>query len=249
MWRRIALTVLVGFSVFVIGCAQAELEQLRAHRSNLQEQLGRIEAEKGRLSNSIEMLRAQNRDLQAKMGELQEQNRRMGGAIAEYEQRENRQKKQYEELQRLVQDLAGITAETGPEGNFIRLEAEVLFAPGKATLVEEAKKALNSIADSLKRKRGQKLRIDGHTDGVPITHSDWDDNYHLAAMRANAVRRYLASKGVQEENMYVVGFGPNEPRVPPANKTAPEPANRRVEILLVPEEIEGVENILKELKG
>ena len=79
------------------------------------------------------------------------------------------------------------------------------------------------------RRRGRYglLFIDGHTDADPIarTKDQWEDNWDLAATRANAVRKYLTSKGVDTRQVDLRAFGPNKPK---GNKAA----SRRVEIVV-----------------
>ena len=92
------------------------------------------------------------------------------------------------------------------------------------------------VADFLLKSDGRKLRIDGHTDGQPLkaTKGKWGNNYRLAAERALAVREYLAGRGVPAGDMIVAGYGPNAPAVDPTAPEAEEPANRRVEIFIIP---------------
>ena len=104
------------------------------------------------------------------------------------------------------------------------------------------------LRKNVRRNDQQLIRVDGHSDGEPIKHSQWKDNYHLSAMRAHAVMQYLASQGVPAQNMYIVGFGPNRPLVEPVEPEAPMPKNRRVEILLVPQAQRSIEQILEQFR-
>ena len=70
--------------------------------------------------------------------------------------------------------------------------------------------------------------MDGHTDSDPITRTkdQWEDNWDLAAARANAVRRDLTAHGVNPKNVDLRSFGPNHPK-------AKKEASRRVEIVVM----------------
>jgi flagellar motor protein MotB len=110
----------------------------------------------------------------------------------------------------------------------VNLPGEILFEPGKAALKGSAHGTLDKIASAIKRDySGKKVFIDGHTDADPIsrTKEQWEDNWDLAAARANAVRKYLTTKGVDTRLVDLRAFGPNKPK---GNKSA----SRRVEIVV-----------------
>ncbi len=115
----------------------------------------------------------------------------------------------------------------------VRMQGDVLFASGKATLSSTAKGALNRIAGVLTTKyAGKTIRVEGHSDSDPIRKSNWRDNYHLSEARAQAVLDYLAQRGVPRANMRVRGYGPDQPVVQ-GNTAAAKARNRRVEIVVV----------------
>jgi flagellar motor protein MotB len=110
----------------------------------------------------------------------------------------------------------------------VNLPGEVLFEPGKATLKTSAHATLDKIAAAIKKDYAKKtVYIDGHTDADPITKTKdtWEDNWDLAAARANAVRRYLSTHGVDQKLMNLRAFGPNHPK-------GSKPTSRRVEIVV-----------------
>jgi chemotaxis protein MotB len=110
----------------------------------------------------------------------------------------------------------------------VNLPGEILFESGKAALKASAHATLDKIASAIKKDyAGKKVFIDGHTDNDPITRTkdQWEDNWDLAAARANAVRKYLTGHGVDTHQVDLRAFGPNQPK---ANKQA----SRRVEIVV-----------------
>ena len=116
------------------------------------------------------------------------------------------------------------------------LQGALLFDLGKATVTKRGAAILDKIAAAFKGK-DVLIQIDGYTDNVPVkkpeTKKLHTDNMGLAAHRALAVFRYLASKGIPERNMFVRAFGPHWPvasNATPAGKAR----NRRVEILFIP---------------
>lgn len=110
----------------------------------------------------------------------------------------------------------------------VRVPGDVLFDPGKATVREQAKGTLDKVAAALKRDySGKTIRVEGHTDSDPIKVSKWKSNQELSEARADAVRKYLVSKGVESGTITVKGFGADRP------KGQDKTANRRVEIVVV----------------
>ena len=110
----------------------------------------------------------------------------------------------------------------------VRVPGDVVFDAGKATVREGAKPTLDKVAAALKKDySGKQIRVEGHTDSDPIKVSRWKSNQELSVARADAVKKYLASKGVDANMVEVHGFGSDKP------KSNDKAANRRVEIVVV----------------
>ncbi|MEI7656750.1 MAG: OmpA family protein [Phycisphaerae bacterium] len=116
------------------------------------------------------------------------------------------------------------------DGNMrARLSGDILFDPGQATLKSGAKKTLDRIAAEIKSKyRSSEIRVEGHTDTDPIRKAKgrFTSNEALSEARADAVRKYLVSKGVTASRVEAVGYGATKPK----NSKA---ASRRVEIVIL----------------
>ena len=109
----------------------------------------------------------------------------------------------------------------------ITVAGDVLFASGQVTLKSEAKKELDKIARDLNGKySGHQVRVEGYTDSDPIKKSKFGSNEALSQARAEAVEKYLISKGVSTDRISAVGMGA-------AKAKATKPASRRVEIVVV----------------
>jgi outer membrane protein OmpA-like peptidoglycan-associated protein len=86
---------------------------------------------------------------------------------------------------------------------------------------------LNDVVNILKANPTMKLSIDGHTDNVGKP----DKNQVLSQSRADAVKNYLVSKGVDASRLASSGHGQDLPIA--SNKTAAgRQKNRRVELKL-----------------
>ena len=100
----------------------------------------------------------------------------------------------------------------------------VEFATGKATLVGDSQSRLDVIVEYMTHKKSVQIEISGHTDNV----GDKKANKALSQKRADAVRDYLVSKGIDGARIKAVGYGDAKPAAP---NTTPEgrQKNRRIE--------------------
>ena len=127
-----------------------------------------------------------------------------------------------------MKDLATIAAvHEEARGVVITLSGSVLFASGKFALLETAKTKLDQVA---MRSRPERRQADGHR-GPHRQPGLGSTNMPLSLNRANAVRDYLVSQGVDANQISDRGDGLE----PPAGRqqTAENRANnRRVEIVI-----------------
>ena len=91
----------------------------------------------------------------------------------------------------------------------VNLSATQLFGFDKATLTDEARKVLDEqvVAKLNDLASIRYININGHTDRIGTTQY----NQRLSERRAEAVRTYLASKGVDPDRMETFGFGKTQP--------------------------------------
>jgi flagellar motor protein MotB len=124
-------------------------------------------------------------------------------------------------------NIGGFDTREDPGGRSITVTVpgDVLFDPGQATLKNDVKPSLNRVASTLKQKyAGRPIQVHGHTDSDPIRVSKWKSNQQLSEARADAVRTYLVSQGIDAGQITTVGHGDSQP------KSQTTSANRRVEI-------------------
>jgi outer membrane protein OmpA-like peptidoglycan-associated protein len=101
----------------------------------------------------------------------------------------------------------------------------VTFETGRSALRTDSYTILDMVATSLINNPDINVEISGHTDNTGSAAT----NLRLSQARADAVRAYLATKGVAPERMVAKGYGPQQ-AVAPNTTPAGRALNRRVEL-------------------
>ncbi|NNF99220.1 MAG: OmpA family protein [Desulfobacteraceae bacterium] len=134
-------------------------------------------------------------------------------------------------LKELNEEL-GINATLTKKGATISLDDSLLFLSGKGDITGPGKQALLKIGKLLAG-TDMPIRVEGHTDNVPIQTSQYPSNWELSTARAVNVLKFLVQHGnIAPERLSAVGYGAAKPMS--ANDTVVNRTkNRRVEIVLV----------------
>ncbi len=117
----------------------------------------------------------------------------------------------------------------------VEIRSDILFPSGVAQLSPNAAGVIEQLAGVLAPLTNS-IRVEGHTDNVPIRTSVFYSNWELSAARAGSVVRMLASHGVAPGRLAVVGLGEEHPVQ--TNDTAQgRNANRRVTVVILSTEL------------
>jgi chemotaxis protein MotB len=123
-------------------------------------------------------------------------------------------------------------------GDRFVFQSEVLFTTGSAELGSEGKIQITQLAGTLKEiikkippKIEWVLRVDGHTDRVPIQTSRFPSNWELSTARAISVVKFLVGQGISPTNLAATGFGEFQP-IDPRDDEIANRRNRRIELKL-----------------
>jgi chemotaxis protein MotB len=148
-----------------------------------------------------------------------------------------------DDLERLHRELAQtlsiqvamqtVSIHMGRDGLVISLREAGFFASGSATPRPETLSTLKQIATSL-RHTPYDLRVEGHTDNIPIHTSEFDSNWELSTSRATRIARiFLDLKAMPPERISAAGYAEFHPVS--ENDTAEGRAeNRRVDLVVLP---------------
>jgi chemotaxis protein MotB len=113
----------------------------------------------------------------------------------------------------------------------VEIQSDILFPSGVASLSPLAVSVLAPLADSLKSIPNP-LRVEGHTDNVPINTREFPSNWELSAARAASVVHLFAKRGVQPSRLTVIGLGEHRPIKSNAAADG-RSANRRVVLVIL----------------
>lgn len=222
-----------------VSSAEAELEEEErltdAQRAIIQRLSNQITALQDQLRSITAALRLQEDLTAEKQAKLEEVGRRLNTLLAErVNELERYQSEFFGRLRDILQDNENIRI----VGDRFLLPSELLFASGSASLGQEGQQELDKLAEVLLDVAAAIpddiewiLRIDGHTDRIPINTEEFPSNWELSTARAVAVVRYLAEQGVPQHRMAAAGFGEFFP-VASGNSAEALQQNRRIEIKL-----------------
>lgn len=101
----------------------------------------------------------------------------------------------------------------------------IYFDFAKATFLQESYNELNKLETMLKQNTGMQVEISGHTDSVGPA----EYNKQLSQRRANAVKNFLTSKGIDARRIKAVGYGEDKPIASNDDNADGREINRRVE--------------------
>ena len=126
-----------------------------------------------------------------------------------------------------------VSIQMGRDGLVISLREAGFFDSGSATPKPETLATLRQIAASLGR-TAYDLRIEGHTDNIPIHTAEFDTNWELSAARATRIARlFLDTHAIPPERIAAAGYAEFHPVA--GNDTPQGRAeNRRVDLVVLP---------------
>jgi chemotaxis protein MotB len=123
-------------------------------------------------------------------------------------------------------------------GDRFVFQSEVLFGSGSAQMGDGGKlqlaqlaKTLIDIAKKIPKDVEWVLRVDGHTDRIPIKTNAFPSNWELSTARAVSVVKFLISSGIPANNLAAAGFGEFQP-LDARNDEIAFRRNRRIELKL-----------------
>ncbi len=220
----------------------AERQKLTAERDNLNTRLGALAEElavtTAEARRTIKELNDRNLELEGDKQMLEESIALVKKTREEavrtvnktYEGLLNEMKEEIEQGQIVITELKGKLT--------VDVVDKILFDSGQAEIKPEGLAVLKRVVDILISVTDKIIRVEGHTDNVPIKGAlaiRYPTNWELSAARAITVTRYLEKEGLDPALLSAAAFGEYQPV---ADNATPEgrAKNRRIAIILLPRE-------------
>jgi len=247
---------------------QSRLDGLEKEKGQLNSELGNVRSRitdleqkltSGNASSQEEIARLQKQasDLEAdaaRIAKEREQLRQEQSQLAATLERERLAKE--EEIARLTRTQEALSKSLQDEiskGNItiqqvrdrltINMVDRVLFDSGQAQVKPAGMKVLKQVGDVLNQITDKQIRIEGHTDNVPISSKLQDrfkTNWELSTARATTVVRYLIDQGgVDRQYLSAVGYADTHPLASNDSEEG-RSSNRRIEIVLYPKDLKHI---------
>lgn len=206
--------------------ALAQVELLNQQISALRRQLAAANA-------ALEAAEAKESESQAKIASL---GRRLNAALVQRVQELSRYRSDFfGRLREILSQRSDISV----VGDRFVFQSEVLFSSGSEEVNEAGVQELNKLAEAILELSQQipdeinwVLRVDGHTDSVPLSGTGrLRNNWELSAARAISVVRYLIDQGVDPTRLVAAGFGEFRP-LEEGDTPDALARNRRIELKL-----------------
>lgn len=202
-----------------------QIEALKEELSQLNQQILRLN----------EVLQVSEKTVENKNVQLQDLNVRLQEALEE----------KFKELSAYRSEFFGKLKEALGKRDDIRIvgdrfvfQSEVLFDLGSDRLGQEGTQKLMRLAQTLKeiaakipREIHWILRVDGHTDTLPIKTQEFKSNWELSTARAVSVVKFLIQQGIDPQNLAAAGFGEFNP-LDKGKDPQSLSRNRRIELKL-----------------
>lgn len=240
-----------------LGTLKQQYGKLSADNGMLKEEFDKLKAEAAGLAgdkqalvkdkNDLEqVLKAKSdtlskniSDLRQKVADLEAENKRLRDEIATLQKvKEEKVKEVSSTYERLLENMKSEIAQgqvtiSELQGKLtVNMEAAILFDSGRADIKSDGIAILLKMVPTLKEVKDKSIRIEGHTDNVPIRSAQFPSNWELSAARAINVAKYLQQQGLAPANLSATAFSEYKP-VADNDTREGRARNRRIEITLV----------------
>jgi outer membrane protein OmpA-like peptidoglycan-associated protein len=178
--------------------------------------------------------KAQARAAQAALAEVEKRAQELGQADAQESEPLRKSEAQKRaalaaELRSMKSQIADLKAQQTGRGWVLTMRNDLLFDSGSATLTPGGQRAVDNLAQLMRRNPDRDIAIEGFTDSAgPI-----EVNRKLSEGRAASVKNALVARGIERGRIDSRGYGPAFPVASNDTSTGRQ-LNRRVEIVINP---------------
>ncbi len=207
-------------------------ETARARVALLNQQIKALRAQISKIAQTLDVSEQVTEQQKVKIANL---GSRLNTALASKVQELSRYRSEF--FGRL-RDVLGNQPGIRIVGDRFVFQSEVLFSKGSEQLgtagraqIKQLAGTLRAITAKIPKNIDWILRVDGHTDQVPIRTSRYPSNWELSTARAISVVKFLIEQGIPAANLAATGFGEYQP-IDPRDTEKAYSRNRRIELKL-----------------
>ncbi len=134
----------------------------------------------------------------------------------------------------ITESKGSIDVKRDTRGVIISVADKYFFESGSADLKEESREVMDKIASALVQYPNM-IRVEGHTDNIPIHNNRFPSNWELSAARAiNVAKYFVGAHNIQPGKISTIGYSEYKPV---ASNDTPDgrTKNRRVDIVILSE--------------
>lgn len=215
------VTLLMVFFILLFAMGSIEENKWKQIKASLRDALGQETIPEAGVREGLDVIKEQTLD-EVTVHAVDE----VGAMVA----------KEVEEIASEVEEfvfknkLAGkVEVSSDERGAIITLSDTVMFPPGKSRMTYSGDELIKQVFDILKQFSYQ-VKIEGHTDNVPMKTAQFPSNWELSASRAAVVARKLVKAGFDPKNLSIEAFAEYRPKVPNDSRQG-RASNRRIEIV------------------
>ncbi len=238
-----------------LASTRAQKESLDKETQELKKKLDDLESTLAARNTELEALRQQNLELMNARNNLMTEVEDLQARTGQLTEAKN---KEIEKLKGTYDSLVSELQEEIKKGEIkvtqvldrlsVNMVEKILFDSGSADIKPEGLKVLERLGGILKKVTDKQIRVEGHTDNIPIggkLAERFPTNWELSAARATNVVKFLSEKvGVDPKFLTAAAYSMNRP-VASNNTKEGRAQNRRIEISLIPM---NVDRVLKDLQ-
>lgn len=134
-----------------------------------------------------------------------------------------------------------VSTQIDERGLVVSLNDTLFFDSGRAEVKPESQKKIIEIGKIL-NELGNYMRVEGHTDNVPISNGQFSSNWKLSCARAaNVTEFFISNCGIQPQKLSAVGYGEYRPIADNSTEEG-KSKNRRVDIIIVNSKFNKIED-------
>jgi len=207
-------------------------EGARAQLALLNQQMAALREQLSRLTATLDLAEAKAKEKKVEVASL---GKRLNAALAGKVQELSRYRSEFfGRLRKVLGNNPGVRI----VGDRFVFQSEVLYKTGSAEIgaggkiqLAQLAKTLHRISFKIPEDINWILRVDGHTDKVPIGTERYPSNWELSTDRAISVVKFLISQHIPAERLAATGFGEHQPLDARDDEVAFR-RNRRIELKL-----------------